>query len=65
MFKRFRQGESVTRRRPGLGLGLWIARAIVSRHGGTVTVESPGAGLGSTFTVSLPMMVTETQPPQE
>ncbi len=38
----------------GLGLGLWIARSIVDDHGGTLTAESPGVGLGATFRISLP-----------
>jgi PAS domain S-box-containing protein len=37
----------------GLGLGLYIARQIVSAHGGTLTVESV-PGVGSTFRVELP-----------
>ncbi|HXX78451.1 MAG TPA: ATP-binding protein, partial [Ktedonobacteraceae bacterium] len=37
----------------GLGLGLYIARDIVQRHGGDLTVESE-EGKGSTFTISLP-----------
>jgi len=37
-----------------LGLGLAIVRTLVLLHRGTVRAESPGAGLGSTFTVTLP-----------
>ena len=39
----------------GLGLGLFIARRIVELHGGALTVASPGAGQGSTFSVVLPL----------
>lgn len=38
----------------GSGLGLWVAKGIVSRHGGTLTAVSAGLGEGSCFTVSLP-----------
>jgi signal transduction histidine kinase len=38
----------------GLGLGLYIAREIITQHGGTISVESQ-IGAGSTFTVALPM----------
>ncbi len=41
----------------GLGLGLFIARAIVERHGGTLTVES-GLGEGATFTARLPLRLS-------
>ena len=51
IFERFRQGPDVTVR--GLGLGLYIARAIVEAHGGKIWVDSaPGAG--ATFRVRLP-----------
>ncbi|WP_426190503.1 sensor histidine kinase [Massilia sp. DWR3-1-1] len=38
----------------GLGLGLYIARRIVELHGGTLSVDSAGVGLGSSFTIHLP-----------
>ena len=39
---------------PGLGLGLSISHAIIEDLGGRLTVESPGLGQGSTFTIELP-----------
>ncbi len=39
----------------GLGIGLALVRTIVQMHGGTIRADSAGAGLGSTFTVRLPL----------
>jgi PAS domain S-box-containing protein len=56
VFDAFRQADaSITRATGGLGLGLAIVRNIVERHGGRVEAASEGHGLGSTFTVSLPI----------
>lgn len=38
----------------GFGIGLAIARTLVERHGGRVTAQSAGPGLGSEFSVTLP-----------
>lgn len=56
VFDRFSQADSTTTRSyGGLGLGLAIVRHLVELHGGVVSVESPGEGLGATFTVKLPL----------
>ena len=55
IFERFRQVDgSPTRRHPGMGIGLALARSLVELHGGTIWATS-GSGRGSRFTFSLPI----------
>jgi two-component system, OmpR family, sensor histidine kinase SenX3 len=55
VFKRFyRIPGRVTYQVKGSGLGLFIVRSVVERHGGRVFAESAGEGMGSTFTILLP-----------
>lgn len=57
IFESFRQEDaSTTRKYGGLGLGLAIVRQLVEAHGGAISADSPGEGLGATFTVRLPLM---------
>ncbi|MDZ8183385.1 MAG: ATP-binding protein [Nostoc sp. ChiSLP02] len=62
VFDYFRQADSTTTRKfGGLGLGLAIVRRLVELHGGTVCAQSLGEGLGATFIVGLPLMLTQGQ----
>jgi CheY-like chemotaxis protein len=58
LFERFRQADSSsTRRHGGLGLGLFIVRELVQRHGGEIIAASEGLGRGATFTVRQPALI--------
>lgn len=56
IFELFVQGEpTLNASADGLGIGLTLARRLVEMHGGTLSAESSGRGLGSVFVVELPM----------
>lgn len=56
IFKRFyRVADSASDTR-GTGLGLFIVKSIIERHGGRVSAQSRGPGMGSTFIVQLPIV---------
>ncbi|MBD0361817.1 MAG: GAF domain-containing protein [Coleofasciculus sp. C3-bin4] len=66
VFEYFRQENSTTTRQfGGLGLGLAIVRYLTELHGGSVLAESPGEGLGATFTVRLPLRVADAEATQD
>jgi PAS domain S-box-containing protein len=55
LFERFFRAENVDNRKiSGLGIGLYVVREIVARHGGAIDVQST-EGQGSTFTIRLPL----------
>ena len=43
---------------PGLGIGLYVAREIIIRHHGTLSVESI-EGIGALFSFTLPFLQAE------
>jgi signal transduction histidine kinase len=66
VFERFFQveGDAPRRQFGGLGLGLYITRAIVVAHGGEITAEpNREAGRGTLFRISLPRRAAATPAP--
>jgi signal transduction histidine kinase len=54
LFERFyRVDSALSRKTQGTGLGLYLSKAIVDAHGGSIRVSSQ-PGKGSTFTITLP-----------
>ena len=56
IFKRFYRIPGM--RAKGTGLGLFIVRSVIKKHGGKVYAESGGTGRGSIFTIELPCLPT-------
>jgi signal transduction histidine kinase len=53
IFERFQRGVEAEPDAPGLGLGLWIVKSIMERHGGSIRVERT-AEQRTRFTLVLP-----------
>jgi PAS domain S-box-containing protein len=58
MFSQIGHGQEETQ--GGLGIGLNLVKRLTEKHGGTVTAASPGRGMGSTFTLRLPIAQRDT-----
>lgn len=58
VFDMFTQLQPIGRSHGGLGIGLSLARRLVSMHGGTIEAHSDGLNRGSQFVVTLPIAST-------
>ena len=56
-------GGTLAQAQGGLGIGLSLVRQLVELHGGEVAAESAGLGLGSRFTVRLPLAAMDSARP--
>jgi len=61
-FFRIPSREPRDTRRSGAGLGLPIARRLVGTQGGTMWIETPSAGRGTTVAFTLPIAVAAAEP---
>jgi PAS domain S-box-containing protein len=57
IFKLFAQGDAAPDlAQDGLGIGLSLVKQLIELHGGNVSVESAGRGMGSRFILTLPIV---------
>jgi|GEM_PF-556175 len=56
VFELFTQASrSIDRSQGGLGIGLTVVKSLVEMHGGSVTAQSGGPGMGSEFAIHIPV----------
>lgn len=55
IFEKYSRGKESIKQSAGLGLGLYVAKAIISQHKGKIWAESAGEGKGSTFIFTIPI----------
>jgi signal transduction histidine kinase len=66
VFEPFYQvGSALPRSEGGLGIGLALVKSMINLHGGNVEARSDGLGLGSEFTITLPLRQTGTRTPEQ
>ena len=66
VFEMFVQADSsLNRKHGGLGIGLTLVKSLVEMHGGAVEATSDGLGMGSEFTVRLPILQAGNMVPDE
>lgn len=59
IFERFKQVDPLlSRRHEGSGIGLYLIKSLIELHGGTISVTSE-LNVGTEFTISLPVMLTD------
>lgn len=60
LFKKFSRGKDVKRlNADGTGLGIYLAKKIISDHNGRIYIRSKGHKKGSTFVIELPVVKSD------
>jgi PAS domain S-box-containing protein len=60
VFEMFAQvNRTLDRAQGGLGIGLALVKQLIEMHGGKIEVSSAGEGLGSVFTIRMPVVASD------